>query len=203
MQYSTDVDWNLYDENKQFVAKKWQYTINQNGDISLLPNLNSQENSNEQTNQNIVQSDNVQTKRPTIFTVLGWLSIIWGIFSIIQSVLAITAFWVSYKYLTPELIESISLSFQIFFLGIPIILSILYFTEWIWFLKLKSWLPGLLVVTLILAIILQTIVYFDSIWYSINPAKAFVKYFITDAIPLYIGGAIIWYTFKNKNIFTK
>ena len=136
-----------------------------------------------------------------VFKILGWLSIIGGIFSIIQSGMAVFVFWAGYKYLTPELLGSISLPFQIAFLGIPIILSILYFTEGIGFLRLKHWLPNLLLTTLVLAILLQVMAYFDSVSYLIDPVQALVEYFIKGGIPLFIGAIVVWYTFKNKRIF--
>ena len=148
-----------------------------------------------ETNENSTQN------RPITFTVLGWLSIVGGVFSVIQAGAAISAFYVGYTYLPPDLVEAISLPVQALTLGTPIILAILYFIEGIGLLKLKKWLPKLLLVTLILGFILQVIMYFDSPWYLTNPIGGLFKFFITDAITMWIGAAIVWYVFKKKDLF--
>jgi len=152
-----------------------------------------------ETNENIQQH-----KRPIAFTILGWLSMIGGIISVIQAGLAIYTFYLGYTYLSSkssDLIEAISLPFQALILGIPIILAILYFIEGMGFLKLKKWLPKLLLITLVLGFILQVIAYFDSVLYLINPIGGLFKFFVKDAITIWIGVGIVWYTFKKKNLF--
>ena len=97
--------------------------------------------------------------------------------------------------------ESISLPIQALILGIPIILAVLYFIEGIGFLKLKKWLPKLLLITLIIGFVLQVIAYFDSVVYLVKPIYGLFIFFIKNAIVLWIGVAIVWYTFKKKSLF--
>jgi hypothetical protein len=149
-----------------------------------------------ETNNNIAQK-----KRPITFGILGWLLIVGGIFSVIQAGLVIFTFYVGYTNLSPDLMKEISLPIQALILGTPIVLAILYFIEGIGFLKLKKWLPILLLITLILGFVLQAIVYFDSGWRLTNPIGGLFKFFVKDAIIMWIGIAIIWYTFKKKDLF--
>lgn len=140
-------------------------------------------------------------KRPLTFTIFGYLSIIAGIILIAQSSLVIWWFHSSYKHLSPELTKLISLPFQIILLGTPILLSILYFIEGLGFLKLKVWMPKLLLITLIIGFILQAIACFDSIIFIINPAEAVFEYFVKDGVSLWIGVLFVWFVFKNKFLF--
>ena len=148
------------------------------------------------TNENIQQS-----KRPIAFTILGWLAMIGGVISVIQAGLAISAFYVGYTYLPPDLIKEISLPVEVLILVTPIILAILYFVEGVGFLRLKKWLPKLLLITLILGFILQAIAYFDSAWYITNPIGGLFKFFVKDAIIMWGEASIAWYIFKKKHLF--
>ena len=64
MAYQTDENGNLYDENSKFLAKAWEYSVDENWNVQISPQ--KEENSIEEL-QTVQEISMVQTESKSIF----------------------------------------------------------------------------------------------------------------------------------------
>lgn len=140
----------------------------------------------------VAGESNPKKKSPGIFKVFGILSIIAGCLNVLAT---IGIFFFMYLFFAGG---NTSLVTQLYGWGVVLLyaaMSILAFVQGVGFLKLKRWMPKLVIVLFAVVVLAQLF------QFGLNPESFLNKGWERPLEIILIDGVIVWTTYKNRALF--
>lgn len=140
----------------------------------------------------VAGESNPKKKSPGIFKILGILSIIAGCLNVLAT---LGIFFFVYLFFSGE---NISLVTQLYAWGVILLyvaMSILAFVQGVGFLKLKRWMPKLVIVLFAVVVLAQLF------QFGLSPESFLDKGWERALEIILIDGVIVWTTYKNRALF--